>query len=58
MRMRTMIAALALLTFTGSAEARTRPATSPVYSNPVLDADFPDPTVIRAPDGCFFVFGL
>jgi len=57
MRMRTMIAALALLTFTGSAEARTRPATSSVYSNPVLDADFPDPTVIRAPDGRYYAYG-
>jgi len=24
------------------------------YSNPVLDADFPDPTVIRAPDGSYY----
>jgi arabinan endo-1,5-alpha-L-arabinosidase len=24
------------------------------YANPVLDADFPDPTVIRAPDGFYY----
>src|SRR5207245_9890371 len=24
------------------------------YANPVLDADFPDPTVIRAPDGSYY----
>jgi len=23
----------------------------PAYRNPVLDADFPDPAVLRAPDG-------
>lgn len=27
---------------------------SAIYENPVLDADFPDPTVIRAPDGVYY----
>jgi arabinan endo-1,5-alpha-L-arabinosidase len=27
-----------------------------VYSNPVLDADFPDPAVIRAPDGFYYAY--
>ncbi|HEX8393067.1 MAG TPA: glycoside hydrolase family 43 protein [Longimicrobium sp.] len=26
------------------------------YTNPVLDVDFPDPTVIRAPDGTFYAY--
>lgn len=26
------------------------------YFNPVLDKDFPDPTVVRAPDGTFYAF--
>src|SRR3954462_9705732 len=32
------------------------PAQAPpsIYQNPVLDADFPDPTVIRAPDGSYY----
>lgn len=32
-------------------------ATSATYANPVLDADFPDPTVIRAADGMFYAYG-
>jgi arabinan endo-1,5-alpha-L-arabinosidase len=27
-----------------------------VYANPVLDADFPDPAVIRAPDGFYYAY--
>jgi arabinan endo-1,5-alpha-L-arabinosidase len=26
------------------------------YLNPVLDADFPDPSVILAPDGCYYAY--
>lgn len=26
------------------------------YTNPILDRDFPDPTVFRAPDGTFYVY--
>ncbi|MBA2635336.1 MAG: family 43 glycosylhydrolase, partial [Sphingomonas sp.] len=26
------------------------------YANPVLDADFPDPTVIRAADGFYYAY--
>lgn len=34
------------------------PATSAAtYTNPVLDADFPDPTVIRAGDGMYYAYG-
>ncbi|HYR06694.1 MAG TPA: glycoside hydrolase family 43 protein [Longimicrobium sp.] len=32
------------------------PAITGAYANPVLDADFPDPTVIRAPDGMFYAY--
>src|SRR5437868_2443895 len=28
----------------------------PLYQNPVYDADFPDPTVIRASDGKFYAY--
>jgi arabinan endo-1,5-alpha-L-arabinosidase len=44
------IAALALLAGCAAPLAQT-PAS---YANPVLDADFPDPTVIRAPDGTYY----
>ena len=27
-----------------------------IFSNPVLDADFPDPAVIRAPDGFYYAY--
>lgn len=29
---------------------------TPLYQNPVFDADFPDPTVIRASDGYFYAY--
>ncbi len=32
------------------------PAAGATYTNPVLDADFPDPTVIRASDGMFYAY--
>jgi arabinan endo-1,5-alpha-L-arabinosidase len=32
------------------------PAVGATYTNPVLDADFPDPTVIRASDGMFYAY--
>ena len=33
-----------------------QPAATSTYTNPVLDADFPDPTVIRAPDGFYYAY--
>jgi arabinan endo-1,5-alpha-L-arabinosidase len=30
--------------------------TGPDYRNPVLDTDFPDPAVLRAPDGWFYAY--
>ena len=26
------------------------------YANPVLDADFPDPAILRAPDGFYYAY--
>jgi arabinan endo-1,5-alpha-L-arabinosidase len=31
-------------------------ATSQVHANPVLDADFPDPAVLKAPDGFYYAY--
>jgi arabinan endo-1,5-alpha-L-arabinosidase len=39
----------------GLSETRARPAPA-TYANPVLDADFPDPAVIRAPDGFYYAY--
>ena len=47
---RFLLAALALLT------AYPSFATPRVYANPIIDADFPDPTVIKARDGYFYVY--
>jgi arabinan endo-1,5-alpha-L-arabinosidase len=48
------VAALALL---ACAAPASRTAERATYANPVLDADFPDPTVIRAADGQYYVYG-
>ena len=31
-------------------------ATQPAYANPVIDADFPDPAVLKAPDGYYYAY--
>jgi arabinan endo-1,5-alpha-L-arabinosidase len=46
-----LAAALLALVATNSA-ARN----APTYANPVLDADFPDPTVLRAPDDVYYAY--
>ena len=33
-----------------------QPPAQATYQNPVLDADFPDPTVIKAPDGLYYAY--
>src|SRR5215213_6911245 len=39
------------------AQTSPRPASQTTgYENPVLDMDFPDPTVIRAKDGYFYAY--
>ena len=45
---------LLLLVFAVPAAARTAPART--YTNPVIDADFPDPMVLRAPDGTYYAY--
>src|ERR671932_2948165 len=32
------------------------PVQPPVYRNPVLDRDFPDPSVLHAPDGYYYAY--
>lgn len=46
-------ATAALLLALSPAGAVNRPTT---YANPVLDANFPDPAVLRAPDGFFYAY--
>jgi arabinan endo-1,5-alpha-L-arabinosidase len=41
----------------GSAAASISAAAAGFYTNPVLDADFPDPAVILAPDGYYYAYG-
>ena len=53
MRSWTVIAAL--LGLAGCATAPVAPP-PPAYVNPVLDADFPDPALIRAPDGFYYAY--
>jgi arabinan endo-1,5-alpha-L-arabinosidase len=48
-------AAFATLAITSCATPFGRPIAG-VYSNPVLDADFPDPAIIRAPDGFYYAY--
>lgn len=48
-------AALAALLALGSCTAPQQLATS-AYSNPVIDTDFPDPAVIKAPDGFYYAY--
>ena len=48
-------AAAAALLALGSCAARQHLVTS-AWSNPVIDADFPDPAVIKAPDGFYYAY--
>jgi arabinan endo-1,5-alpha-L-arabinosidase len=52
---RVLGAALAAFLALASCAAPHQLATS-VYSNPVIDADFPDPAVIKAPDGFYYAY--
>lgn len=47
---RKLIAAILMLTMTASAVAQEK------YTNPVYNADFPDPSVQRAPDGWLYAY--
>src|SRR5438270_4451386 len=48
-----LAAAALLISMSGAAPAR-RAHHSVSYANPVLDADFPDPMILRAPDGAYY----
>jgi arabinan endo-1,5-alpha-L-arabinosidase len=50
--MRKLITPLASLSLTACAAVMP----GPVYQNPVIDADFPDPAVIKAADGFYYVY--
>ena len=52
-----LAALAAFVAFTlGSCATPFGGAPTGVYANPVLDADFPDPAVIRAPDGFYYAY--
>ncbi|MBA3669268.1 MAG: family 43 glycosylhydrolase [Sphingomonas sp.] len=52
--MRSLFLIIACLAFGGCATTLAQAPAPAAYANPVLDADFPDPTVIRAPDGFYY----
>jgi arabinan endo-1,5-alpha-L-arabinosidase len=47
---------VALLALGGCATPLAQSAGPATYANPVLDADFPDPAVILAPDGSYYAY--
>lgn len=51
---RTLLAGLLLMLLSGEAVSRGQRTAS--YVNPVINADFPDPDVIRAPDGYYYAY--
>ncbi|MDP8993618.1 MAG: glycoside hydrolase family 43 protein [Pseudomonadota bacterium] len=60
MTIRALLTAAAALLAGCSLPAAQMPAAAPLaearYVNPVLDADFPDPTVLRASDGFYYAY--
>jgi beta-xylosidase len=40
----------------GAAVPAASPPAARTYVNPILDADFPDPAVIEAPDGYYYAY--
>ncbi|MEP7316146.1 MAG: family 43 glycosylhydrolase [Sphingomicrobium sp.] len=56
MRILTSMLALTSLALAGCATVSTPSLVSATHSNPVLDSDFPDPAVIRAPDGLYYAY--
>ena len=51
----TLIAFVAFA-LSGCATPLGQTRTAATYANPVIDADFPDPAVIRAPDGFYYAY--
>jgi arabinan endo-1,5-alpha-L-arabinosidase len=54
--MRWILAALASLALGSCATPLARAPVQATYANPVLDADFPDPAVLKAPDGFYYAY--
>ena len=54
MRVRRLLGLVLISGLGGCATGLARSPAQATYANPVLDADFPDPTVIRAPDGYYY----
>src|SRR3954464_7419391 len=48
--------ALLLLAFFLPAPAAAKPPPAATFANPVLDSDFPDPAVLKAPDGFYYAY--
>jgi len=48
--------ALAAVAFLAGCATPTGTVPEPGFANPVIDADFPDPTVIKAPDGLYYAY--
>jgi arabinan endo-1,5-alpha-L-arabinosidase len=46
---------LALVTLT-TASCATAPTPSATFANPVIDSDFPDPAILKAKDGFYYVY--
>ena len=47
---------IAVTTGCATAPPAASPAPAPEHRNPVLDSDFPDPAVLRAPDGFYYAY--
>jgi len=47
---------LVLLALGGCSAPVTRPDAPATYANPVIDTDFPDPAVLKASDGFYYVY--
>ena len=54
--MRALLAVFASLALASCAAPLAQAPVAATFANPVLDADFPDPTVIRAPDGSYYAY--
>jgi arabinan endo-1,5-alpha-L-arabinosidase len=50
------LAASLLLATANCTSVQTAPIAAATYSNPVLDADFPDPAILLAPDGLYYAY--
>src|SRR5690349_872887 len=54
--MKRIAAAIVLSTLAATPAAAHPPRSGPAWTNPVLDRDFADPAVLRAPDGWYYAY--